>query len=231
MKIEILTLFPSMFEGFLNTSLIEKIASRKLLDISVVNIRNFSDEPHNRVDDTPYGGGPGMVLMAEPILRAVEDAKTRLPNAKVILFSPTGEVYSQPLARQLSTVDQLILICGRYEGVDQRAIDLVVDMQLSLGDYILMGGEVAAMAVIESIARLLPGALGNVTSAIDESFAENSNLLEAPQYTKPAAVRGLTVPKVLLSGDHQAISNWKSEQVQRLTEKHRPDLIKRNLPE
>lgn len=228
LKITLLTLFPKIFENFLSESLIGKSIERELVAVDVSNIRDFSDPPHHRVDDTPYGGGAGMVMQAEPIIRAVEKAKTGSSNPRVILLAASGKKLTQQKAEELSKQEHLIFICGRYEGVDQRAIDLCVDEEICLGDFVMMGGEVAAMAVIEATLRLRPGVLGNNDSAVHESFSlrEGANLLlEAPQYTKPDLVRGLEVPEVLLSGNHLAISRWRLEQSKERTKRVRPDLL------
>ena len=222
MKVHLLTIFPKIFESFLSTSLVGKAIARGLTEITPIDIRDFAQPPHYRVDDTPYGGGAGMVLMPEPLVAAVEASKEHLPNARVVLLSANGERYTQAKAKDLSQSSELIIICGRYEGVDQRVIDLVVDLEISVGDFVLMGGEVAAMAIIESTLRLLPGTLRNSESLVVESFS--SDLLEGPQYTKPASYRGKNVPQVLLSGDHSKIERWRKEQAQQLTSKRRPDL-------
>lgn len=224
MKITILSIFPEIFESFLSTSLIKKGIDSKILEIELLNFRSFASLPHKKVDDTPYGGGAGMVMKPEPIVEAVEAAKAKLPSAKVILLSPRGAPFTQSKAAELSKSSEIIFICGRYEGIDERVNDLVVDETISLGDFVLMGGEVPAMAVIESVARLIPGLIGNNESTQSESF-QNMNL-EAPQYTRPPDYRGLKVPEVLLSGDHKAISQWREEQSSLLTQKIRPDLLK-----
>ena len=228
MQIEIITIFPEIFESFLRTSLIGKAIDSKKIEVTTTALRNYADPPHYRVDDTPYGGGAGMVLMAEPILRAVQDAKQRLANAPVVLLAAQGQPFRQAQACEFSQLNQLIMVCGRYEGVDQRAIDLCVDRQVSIGDFVLMGGEVAAMAVIESTIRLLDGVVGNSESVVRESFSSDSGgrlLLEAPQYTKPREVRGKEIPAVLLSGDHRRVSEWRQDEALRLTRQIRPDLL------
>lgn len=214
MRIEIITIFPNFFSGFLESSLLEKAIRQQIISITVTNLRDFTDPPHFHVDDSPYGGGAGMVFKAEPLLRAIEAAKARMPEARVILLSAAGRVFSQGKAEALQQSKDLILICGRYEGVDQRVVDLAVDEEISLGDFVLMGGEVSAMAVVEATVRLVPGVVGNAESTVTESFSnsENRALVEAPHYTKPAEVRGLKVPEVLLSGDHAKISKWRAEQ-------------------
>lgn len=228
LKISLLTIFPKIFENFLSESLIGKAKDRNLLSTEVINIRDFSEPPHHRVDDTPYGGGAGMVMEAEPIIRAVEHAKQSSKNTKVILLSASGHKFNQRKAESLSKESNMIFVCGRYEGIDQRAIDLCIDEEISIGDFVLMGGEVAAMIIIEAVLRLRPGVLGNNASSIEESFSlayGDKLLLEAPQYTKPAQVRGLNVPEVLLSGNHDAIRNWRLEQSKLRTLKNRPDLL------
>lgn len=211
-KIEILTIFPDIFESFLKTSLVGKAISRALLSVAATNIRDFAAPPHYKVDDSPYGGGAGMVMLAEPLIKAVESAKSRLPNAKVILLSPGGPRFNQSKANELSKHDSLILVCGRYEGIDQRAIDLVIDEELSIGDFVVMGGEVPAMLVLEACLRLRPDVIHNEESTTHESFSPglgDGTLVEAPQYTRPEEYRGLKVPEVLLSGNHKAIASWR----------------------
>ncbi len=221
LKVEILTLFPELIQGFTTASLIGKAIKKQLLDIRLTQIRDFASAPHFSVDDTPYGGGAGMVMRPEPLALAIEDAKSRLPNAQVVLLAANGKTFNQQLAKQYSSWPELILICGRYEGVDQRIIELFVDHEISIGDYVLMGGEVPAMVVIEASARLIPGVIGNSESLLVESFESQECLLESPQYTKPAEFRGLGVPEVLLSGNHAAISNWRKQASQKLTDSRR----------
>ncbi|MDZ4785737.1 MAG: tRNA (guanosine(37)-N1)-methyltransferase TrmD [bacterium] len=226
MKIEILTIFPEIFSGFLSSSLIKKGIETGLLSIQASNFRDFASEPHHNVDDTPYGGGAGMVIKPEPIVESIENAKLKLPKAKVILLSPAGSVLNQKKAYELSLLPEIILVCGRYEGVDQRAIEVAIDEEISIGDYILMGGEIASMVVIETITRLIPGVLGNNQSIESESFSRS--LIEAPHYTRPAEYRGLKVPAVLLSGDHKAIAKWREEMSLKITVENRPDLLSKN---
>ena len=228
MKAIILTIFPEIFTGFLDSSLIEKARSRELLQIDVRNIRDFAEPPHHKVDDTPYGGGAGMVMKPEPLVAAIEWAKTELPTAPVILLSPSGERFEQRIAEKLSNSVELILVCGRYEGVDQRVIDLVVDREISIGDYVLMGGEVPAMALLEATVRLIDGVVGNEQSTELESFlvTDEGTMLEAPHYTRPPEFRGRTVPEVLLSGDHQRIEEWRTNKGIERTRSRRPDLLK-----
>ena len=224
MRIEILTIFPALFESFLNSSLISKAIERDLIRIAVTNVRDFSEAPHHKVDDEPFGGGAGMVMKPEPLSLAIEAAKAKLTNPKAILLSPSGSIFKQASAKQLSTESDLIFICGRYEGVDQRVIDKYVDLELSVGDYVVMGGEVPCMLVIEAITRLIPEVLGNSESIEHESFSKE-NLLESPQYTRPAEYKGDLVPDILLSGDHKKIAAWRKEQSILKTKKVRPDLL------
>jgi tRNA (guanine37-N1)-methyltransferase len=226
MRIAIVTIFPQLFDGFLQASLINKALARNLIQIEVTDLRKYSPPPHYRVDDIPYGGGPGMVMKPEPLFDAVTALKASYPQARTILMSPAGAVLTQNKAASLSLERELIVVCGRYEGIDQRFIDLVIDEEISIGDYVLMGGEVPAMAVIEACTRLLPGVIGNPDSLACESFGESS-LLEAPQYTRPPVFRGKSVPEVLLSGDHAKIDKWRQSQAQELTARRRPELIKK----
>lgn len=223
MKIEILTIFPEIFSGFLSSSLIQKSIERGLATIHLSNIRDFAAPPHFAVDDSPYGGGAGMVMKPEPLAQAILAAKSRLPSPRVILLTPTGTRLTQAKASEISTQENLILICGRYEGIDQRVIDLFVDEQISIGDYILMGGEIPAMVLIETTLRLVPSVLGNSESSKHESFS--AGMLEAPHYTRPPEFMGKKVPEVLLSGNHQHIQQWRSEAARCLTQEKRPDLM------
>jgi tRNA (guanine37-N1)-methyltransferase len=228
MRIEVLTIFPEIFVGFLKSSLIGKAIERDLLTVRLVNIRDFAAPPHFSVDDTPYGGGPGMVMRPEPLLLAIRDSRARLPNAKVVLMTPTGAPFRQTKAEEFSQSGQLILVCGRYEGVDQRVIDLEVDEELSIGDFVMMGGEVPAMAVMEASVRLVSEVLGNADSTRSESFAmqqDGSLLLEAPQYTRPPEIESMKVPEVLLSGNHKKIADWRREESRKRTAERRADLI------
>lgn len=227
MRIAILTIFPEIFQGFVSSSLIGKAVDREALSIEIIQIRDFADPPHNKVDDEPYGGGPGMVMKPEPLLRAIESAKEKLPNAKTILLSASGKQFTQKSAHDLSLSPELILVCGRYEGVDQRVIDLAIDEEYSVGDYVVMGGETPAMVVLEATCRLIPSILGNKGSIVEESYnsQEKGRLLEGPQYTRPAEFRGLSTPEVLLTGDHKKISEWRSSESLKKTTKVRPDLL------
>ena len=225
MQVHILTIFPEIFDGFFKTSLIDKALQRGLFTVALHNIRDFADPPHYQVDDSPYGGGAGMVMKPEPIVRAVEHAKRTTPAGRTILLTPSGPLLTQQRAVALSAETGLILICGRYEGVDQRAIDLVVDEEISIGDYVLMGGEVPAMVLIEAAVRHIADVVGNKDSLTAESFAGEALLLEGPQYTKPAQFRGRKVPEQLISGNHELIGEWRREQAVLKTERARPDLL------
>lgn len=210
-KIQVITLFPEMFDGVLNSSMMWKAQNEGAVEFSLINLREFGIGPRKQVDDTPYGGGDGMLLKPEPLFAAVEAAKAVDPSAQVVLMTPRGQRWKQSLAQDWSENEHgLIFICGRYEGYDERIVSLV-DQQVSVGDYVLTGGELPAMTVIDSIVRLLPGVLGGETSAAIESFSDGETL-EFPQYTKPAEFRGMSVPDVLLSGHHGEIAKWRAEQ-------------------
>ncbi len=219
MRIDILTLFPEMFDGFLNTSIIKRARDNGNVTINVHNFRDYSTDKHNRVDDYPYGGGAGMVLMCEPIFRAIEDIKT--DKSIVIMMSPSGKVFKQEVAKDLSKQEHIIILCGHYEGFDER-IRSIVDMELSIGDYILTGGEVPAMAVTDAITRLIPGV---ITSESLDSESFNDGLLDYPNYTKPAEFRGMKVPDVLLSGHHENIKKYREEERIKRTKEVREDLV------
>lgn len=210
-KIQIITLFPEMFEGVLNTSMLWKAQKEGVVDFSFINLRDFGIGPRKQVDDTPYGGGDGMLLKPEPLFAAVEKAKETDPTAKVVLMTPRGQRWKQRLAQDWSEASEgRIFICARYEGYDERIVS-IVDEQVSVGDYVLTGGELPAMTVIDSIVRLIPGVLGGETSAEIESFSDGKTL-EFPQYTRPEEFRGMKVPEVLLSGHHGEIARWRREQ-------------------
>lgn len=211
MKIQIIALFPEMFEGVFKTSMLWKAAKDGIVEYSCVGLREFGLGPRKQVDDTPYGGGDGMVLMIEPLMKAVEAAKKSDPEAKVLLMTPRGVFWKQSKAKQYAADGKgLIIICGRYEGYDERIVE-VVDEQICIGNYVLTGGEIPAMIITDSIVRLLPGVLGGETSAEIESFYEDDESIEAPQYTRPADFRGMQVPKILLSGNHAEIEKWRKE--------------------
>jgi tRNA (guanine37-N1)-methyltransferase len=211
MKIQVITLFPEMFENVLNTSMLWKAQEKNLVEYELISLRGFGLGSRKMVDDTPYGGGDGMVLKPEPLFAAVEHAKQKDPDAQILLMTPRGEIFTQELAREFAATEAgLIIICGRYEGYDERITSLV-DKQLSIGQYILTGGELPAMVVIDAVSRLVPGVLGGETSAINESFSEGDEI-EYPQYTRPEEFRGLKVPDVLLSGNHAEIERWRKSQ-------------------
>jgi tRNA (guanine37-N1)-methyltransferase len=223
--VEILTLFPGMIAGYVRESILGKAQERGKLSVSATDIREYAEGKHRVTDDTPYGGGAGMVMKVEPLVAAIEAARARCPGARVLLMSPRGATFTQARARELvNHAPGLILVCGRYEGVDERVMGHL-DGELSLGDFILTGGEIAALAVVDAVARLLPGVLGNQASHVSESFEEG--LLEHPQYTRPPVFRGAEVPAVLQSGDHGRIARWRRWKALKLTEERRPDLFAR----
>lgn len=226
MRFDVLTLFPEMFSGYLEQSLLGKAIERGCLDVHVHDMRNWSTDPHHKVDDRPYGGGPGMVLQVGPVVECVE-AVSQLADepVEVVLLTPQGKPLNQVVVEELSEVPRLILICGRYEGFDQRIIDILQPTELSIGDYILNGGEVAAMVLVDAVMRLIPGVLGDASSNVDDSFSSGNRLLEFPQYTRPREYRGHGVPEVLLSGDHGAIADWRSKQKVDRTRQRRSDLL------
>ena len=211
----------------MSSSIIGRAVDSELVKISVHNLREFSEDKHRRVDDRPYGGGPGMIMGCDAIFKIVEELKT--DRSKVIYMSPSGEVFHQRIAEELVNEEHLILLCGHYEGVDQRVLDSIVDLEISIGDYILSNGNLAAMVISDAVIRLIPGALGCSESAIDESFNQEDGLLEHPQYTRPEEFRNMRVPDVLLSGNHKKIKEWRSEQSYKKTLARRPDLIKENI--
>jgi tRNA (guanine37-N1)-methyltransferase len=223
LRIDILTLFPEMFAPVLGTSIPKRAAEKGLVEYHLTNIRDFATDAHLSVDDRPFGGGPGMVMMCQTMFDAVEAVERQDErSATRVLLTPQGRVYDQALAEEFARQPRLLLIAGHYEGFDQRISDGLRPLEVSIGDYVLSGGEVAAMVVIDSIVRLLPGALGHEQGAADETFADG--LLEHPQYTRPREYRGMAVPEVLLSGNHQAIAAWRAEQRKLRTQERRPDL-------
>jgi tRNA (guanine37-N1)-methyltransferase len=226
LSVEVLTLFPRMVAAPLEESILGKAAGKGLLRVKVTDVRDFAPGKHRVTDDVPYGGGAGMVMKPEPLVAAIEAAKEREPRARVVLLSPQGVPFEQGKAEELARHGALVLVCGRYEGVDERVLRWV-DEEISLGDFVLNGGEVAALALIEAMARLVPGVLGNALSAHSESFSGGDGLLEGPQYTRPPEFRGLPVPEVLLSGDHEKIARWRKEQAVARTRERRPDLLTR----
>lgn len=232
MRVDVLTLFPEMFEGVFGTSILGKAQTKGLVSLNAVNFRNYATNKHNTVDDTPYGGGGGMVLKPDPIFAAVEDVlekrneeTTTVPTKapRIILMCPQGETFTQKKAEELVHEDHLIFICGHYEGYDERIREFLVTDELSIGDYVLTGGELPAMVAIDSVVRLIPGVLGNETSAVTDSFS--TGLLEYPHYTRPPEFRGMKVPDVLLSGHHLNIDAWRREQSLIRTLERRPDML------
>jgi len=225
MKCEVLTLFPDILTAYLNESILKRARENKLLDVSLVNIRDFTSDVHRTVDDYPFGGGAGMVFKPEPIFRAMDHLNEDGEARKVILLSPQGVPFDQKKAESFSReTKRLTFICGRYEGIDERVKNLV-DEEVSIGDYVMTGGELAALVIIDAVTRLIPGAVGDEQSVVDESFS--SGLLEYPQYTRPREFRGMKVPDVLLSGNHEEIRQWRRKQSLRTTMKVRPDLLVR----
>ena len=234
LEIDVLTLFPDMFQGVLSESILGRAQDKMLFHVHFHQVRDFATDKHRTVDDLPYGGGAGMVMKCEPLYRAWLAAKNRLPEfpARTIILSPQGKALIQGdlefMAKDLPGKMRLILICGRYEGIDERFLELCVDEELSIGDFVLSGGELPAMVLIDALVRLLPGALGNRESSRGDSFSENLlGLLEYPQYTRPPEFQGLTVPEILLSGDHAKIAAWRRAQSLERTQKKRPDLLAR----
>lgn len=209
-KIAVITLFPEMFDGVLDSSMLWKAQKDNLIQFELINLRDYGLGPRKQVDDTPYGGGDGMLLMPEPLFEAINEAKKNIPNAKVILMTPRGESFKQKLAKEMAdSNDDYIFVCGRYEGFDERVFE-IADGAISIGDYVLTGGELPAMVIIDSITRLIPGVLGGENSALIESFSDGETL-EFPQYTRPSEYKGLKVPEVLLSGNHGEIAKWRKE--------------------
>jgi tRNA (guanine37-N1)-methyltransferase len=231
MKIEIVTLFPEICRAPLSESIMKRAQEKGIFELHIHNLRDWTTDKHHVVDDAPFGGGQGMVMKPEPIFAAVEDLQQQTSNAesqrpKVILMSPGGRRFDQQLATQLAQESHLIIVCGHYEGVDHRVIEQLVDLEVSIGDYVLTNGAIAAVVFVDAIVRLLPGALGHERSAIDDSFSSERDELEAPQYTRPAEFRGLKVPEVLLSGNHAHIAKWRQQEALKRTKKNRPDLLR-----
>ncbi len=222
MIFDVLTLFPEVIEAYCSASILGRARRRGLITVRPLNIRDFARDRHRSVDDAPYGGGDGMVMMAEPVVAALESLEPD-PPGPVILLTPQGRTLDQGLVRELAGQERLILLCGRYEGIDERVRRLKVDRELSLGDYVLSGGELAALALVDAVSRLLPGVLGGAASAASDSFMDG--LLEHPHYTRPARFRGLEVPPVLLSGNHAAIARWRRKESLRRTLRRRPELL------
>ncbi len=227
MKIDVLTLFPEMFTPVTESSILGRAAESGLVDIRLTDIRDFSNDKHNKADDYPFGGGGGMVMMADPVFGALESVEAG--RKRVIYMSPRGKILDEDMIREFSVLDEFVILCGHYEGMDQRVLDYWGIEEVSIGDYVLTGGELPAMVLIDSVARLIPGVLGNENSALDESVY--SGLLEHPQYTKPREYRGLQVPEVLVSGNHKLISLWKFRESLKLTKQRRPDLFEKYVNE
>lgn len=225
MIFNVLTLFPEMFNGVLSSSILKRAIEKDIIKVNILNIRDFSKDKHKNVDDYPYGGGHGMIMMVQPIFDAVEYLK-RDGDMPVFYMSPKGKVFNQEIAVQMSKLDRIVLLCGHYEGIDERAYS-IIDEEISLGDFVMTGGEIAAMAIIDAVSRLIPGVLSNPESYQDESFY--SGLLEYPQYTRPDEFRGMKVPDVLLSGNHAEIAKWRRQKSLELTILKRPDIIKRKM--
>lgn len=220
-KFDILTIFPEMFTGPLSESILKRAQQEDLIQIEITNIRDFAFNKHRNVDDYPYGGGAGMVMKPEPIFRAVNELKNK--ETKVIFMSPQGKVFNQELAKDLATEEHLLLLCGRYEGVDERVREELIDEEISIGDYVLTGGELPAMVLIDAVGRMIPGVLGAQESAIEDSFYKG--ILDYPQYTRPREFQNLQVPEILLSGDHQKIAEWRKKAALKRTLLRRPDLL------
>jgi tRNA (guanine37-N1)-methyltransferase len=223
LRIDILTLFPQMFVGVFSESIIKKAIDRNLIELYTHNIRDFSLDKHKRVDDYPFGGGAGMVMMIEPIARCIEKLKSERNYDAVIFMAPDGKTFTQPKANQLSLYQNIIILCGHYKGVDERVRELFITEEISIGDYVLSGGEIAAMAVVDAIARIIPGVLNDESSALTDSY--QNGLLSPPVYTRPSEYKGHKIPDVLLSGHEKNISDWRFEQQLERTKMRRPDLI------
>ena len=229
MRFDVLTLFPEMFPGYLSQSLLNKAIERGLTDVQLHNIRDWTTDKHHCIDDRPYGGGPGMILMAPAVVECAEAvAKLDERPAHAILLTPQGRTLTQRVAEELSEYPRLMLLCGRYEGFDQRVSDILQPEELSVGDFVLNGGEVAAMLVIDTLVRLIPGVLGDERSSQEDSFSRANRLLEFPQYTRPREYRGHEVPEILLSGDHGKIEKWRTEQSVERTRQRRKDLLQQD---
>ncbi|RJP73628.1 MAG: tRNA (guanosine(37)-N1)-methyltransferase TrmD [Candidatus Zixiibacteriota bacterium] len=228
MRVDVLTLFPGMFEGFLRDAMIKRAVQRGLLEVHLHQLRDWAEGRHQQVDDYPFGGGPGMVLKPDPIFAAHEDlVRDRPEKPLTIFFSPSGELLDQSLVEELAGIAPMIFVCGRYKGVDQRAMDGLADRIISIGDYVLSGGELPAMVLLEAMTRLIPGVINDLESARTDSF--QASLLEGPLYTRPEVFRGMSVPEVLMSGDHRKIADWRAQKALETTRARRPDLWQRYL--
>ncbi|MBN1466968.1 tRNA (guanosine(37)-N1)-methyltransferase TrmD [candidate division KSB1 bacterium] len=229
MNIHVITAFPKIFAGFLDESILKRAIGKGVVNVTLHHIREYATDKHQQIDDYPYGGGPGMILKPEPIFRCVESVreKYKLQGTKITLLTPVGQLYDQKKAVEFSLRESMVLLCGHYKGIDQRIIDELVDEEISIGDYVLTGGELAAMVIIDSMTRLLPGVLGDIDSAITDSF--QTGLLDHPHYTRPDNFRGQLVPSVLLSGNHAAIEEWRLEQALQKTRERRDDLYQKHV--
>ncbi len=226
MRIDILSIFPEMFEGPFSESIIKRAQEKGLVEIYIHDIRSYSTNKHKRVDDYPYGGGAGMVMMIEPIVAAIEDLKSKVNYDAIIFMTPDGELFNQNTANHFSSFENILLLCGHYKGIDERIRENYITHEISIGDYVLSGGELAAMIVTDALIRLIPGVLGDETSALSDSFQDG--LLSPPVYTRPFDFKGLKVPDILLSGNEKVIVEWKHQQSVERTQKRRPDLLKNN---
>ena len=229
MRFHVVTIFPEMFDGLLDVGVLKRAINNRLIEVNLTDIRDFTTDKHRSVDDYQFGGGSGMLLKPDPLFKSVESIQQQQSldiNVPVILMSPQGRTLSQKIVEDLSRFENLVLVCGRYEGVDERVREHLVTDEISIGDYVLSGGELAAMVLIETISRLIPGVLGSIESAEDDSFT--SELLQNPQYTRPSLFRDWSVPEVLLSGDHKEIEKWRRQEALRRTHKRRPDLLDKN---
>ena len=229
MRFHVVTIFPEMFDGLLDVGVLKRAINNRLIEVNLTDIRDFTTDKHRSVDDYQFGGGSGMLLKPDPLFKSVESIQQQQSldiNVPVILMSPQGRTLSQKIVEDLSRFENLVLICGRYEGVDERVREHLVTDEISIGDYVLSGGELAAMVLIETISRLIPGVLGSIESAEDDSFT--SELLQNPQYTRPSVFRDWSVPEVLLSGDHKEIEKWRRQEALRRTHQRRPDLLDKN---
>ncbi|MBX9788555.1 MAG: tRNA (guanosine(37)-N1)-methyltransferase TrmD [Pirellulales bacterium] len=229
MRFDVLTLFPEIFSGYLTQSLLKLAIERRIVDVQLHDIRQWAHDKHHQVDDRPFGGGPGMVLKVDVVVEAVEAVRAAtVPPGRLVLLTPQGRRLTQPVIEELAAEPRLLLLCGRYEGFDERVHQLLEPDEVSIGDYILGGGEVAAMVLVDAVVRLVPGVLGAEESSHDDSFSTGNRLLEFPQYTRPREYRGLAVPEVLLSGDHGAVARWRQEQSLARTQARRADLLESN---
>ena len=229
MRFDVLTLFPGIFDGYLGQSLLKKAIDAKLVDVQLHDIRRWSRDKHHKVDDRPFGGGPGMILQVEPVVECVEAVQQLAAPGRLVVLSPRGRTLNQQVVEELAGSPRLLLLCGRYEGFDQRVFDILQPEEISLGDYILNGGEAAAMVVIDAVIRLIPGVLGDDESSTHDSFSAGNRLLEFPQYSRPREFRGHAVPEVLLNGNHEQIARWRREQSYQSTRQRRSDLLKADV--